>query len=178
MNRSRKRTSPIVLAVGALILGTAPVQAADNGTVGVTITVASPCITVQGSFDFGTQAFSQPDNTTLVTVSGTASAMNCSGTTATFLARGSDAIAATDPSVIWSLGDNVCLAPNTYRINFTDFDPVSTSVILSNTDQTFLTGVADDGIARSLRGILSMPCAGSDGAGLVMSSTITLTATF
>lgn len=176
MRRHRRRASPIILALGALVLGTAPVQAADGGTVGVTITVAAPCILVAGSFDFGTNAFSQAGAPVVVGVTG-ATATNCSGTTQVYLAHGADATATADPTVTWSLGNDPCTTTNQYRIDLTDANPVTTSVVLSNTDQSFLTGVPADQIT-DLRGVLIMPCTGSDGAGLVMSSTITLTATF
>ena len=178
MNRSRKRASPIVLAVGALILGTAPVQAADNGTVGVTITVAAPCITVAGSFDYGTQPFGTPAAPVVVGQFGP-TATNCSGTTEQFLARGSDATAATDPTVVWGIvAGDWCVAPNQYRLELAE-QPADNAadIILTTVDQTFDASVAA-GEAPVLRAILGMPCTGSDGAGLVMSSTITLTATF
>jgi len=175
MNRSGRRASPIVLALGALVLGAAPVHAATDGTVGVTITVAAPCILVSGSFDFGTNPFSQPGAPTVVGVTG-ATATNCSGAAETYVAHGANAVATTDPGVAWSLGSDPCTTTNQYRLDLTDANPVTTSVILGNTDQSFLTGVPDATLTE-LRGVLVMPCTGSDGAGLQMTSTVTITAT-
>ena len=169
-----------VLTAGFLLLAANPISAvaADNGTLSLTVTGAAPCIVVSNGFDFGTLPFSQPnaDSASATSYGPGPSARNCGAQSEVFLAHGSSA---TNGNVSWALiaPTGLCSAGlNKYYFFLKDY-PFTTSLGLTTTDQTFLSGVAG-GSTATLTGGIGMPCTGSDGAGLQMSSTITLTATF
>lgn len=171
-----------VLASGLLVLAAFPVaaEAADSGTIGTTVTGAAPCIEVSGSFAFGTLPFSTTGGTSGKAVAG-ATATNCGAQDEVFLARGSTA---TNGATSWSLsvivGDPPCGSDgtlrNAYGMDISRSDGTS-ALHLSDSDQTFLTAVPVSS-SQEFHGSIAMPCTGSDGAGLEMTSTITLTATF
>lgn len=178
MRRPRRGRVMRILVAGLVLLAAVPggIDAANSGTVQATVTGAAPCVTVSGSFAFGTLPFS----TSTVNGQGFASgvsAQNCGAQAETFLVRGS---AATNGTISWTLGGGgspCAIGVNRYSMTVYDTPTTSSVVSLTTTDQTFLSAVPANA-SQSVGSGLTMPCTGSDGAGLEMTSTITLTATF
>lgn len=191
------------LAAGAQPTGA---QSASEPVV-ATVTASSACITVEASsVDFGTNPFStdtgdstgdenavgSPDT------SGTSGASyaltNCGSGEESFLASGTDA---TDTGVTWSLDDGpfselangICNdsdgGTNRYRMdvvndadNDDDLADGDSGIFLSTSSKPIpgADAVAGSGSVNVGNRIV-MPCTGSDGANVLMSSTITYTAT-
>ena len=188
----------VITAVLAAIAGSAlPAFGADSGTVNMTITVASSCITLQSTtLSFPALPFSVPDPSS--SRSGVASAggsfgniTNCGGQTEKLYAHGTDAAGAGSSTAHWSLigpaafpaSKNPCaLSPSTdrYEVTATTSDPTTAaargSVDLGSADQLLDTlggGAAADGAAQ-----IWMPCSGSSGGGETMSFQVIYTASF
>jgi len=181
MSRRLRARALRILASAFLLTAVTPLSAlaSDSGTIAATVTGAAPCITVSGSFAFGSLAFSQvgapiqhqaPWNTVTAT--------NCGAQAEVILAHIS---AMTGGGVSWTATrtDYACqTGVNLYGLNiWDDADSYNTNMLLDDTDRTFQASHAAD-VASNLNANIVMPCTGSDGAGTQMSATITLTATF
>jgi len=172
------------IAVGTWLLGTAaPSLAASSGTAGMSVTNASPCVTVTGSFDYGSlpfstaQAVSQSSQTTGPTIT------NCSGTSELVTAHVGDL---RNGSLFWapaSSGDGAyghpCGAVNEYYVlsgEVPDAGPGPLSTIIGAEDVSI--GTLADATPAGWRTALVMPCVGSQGSGASMSGQLTVTASF
>jgi len=150
-----------------------PAFAADSGNIDAHVTVAMPCLEIidpTTDIDFGTLGFSQDAG--LIQGQTSIKYANCSAAESRVWAQGTDA---TGTSATWTLysaltGSPCTWGPNTYGLSLAGLVLGTTSIELpgtlaGNTDKTSLY-------------YLSMPCAGSDGAGETMNFRVTLTATF
>jgi hypothetical protein len=152
--------------------------AADNGSVSANVTVATPCIIVTPStIDFGTQGFSTASSTASSTRS--VGYTNCSSASERVFGKGTDA---TGTGATWNLVTFNGCSDGANKYSLDALAPNSaggdgTVAYLTTVDQQLET--VQGATAGSVDNIsLYMPCAGSSGAGLVMSFTITFTATF
>lgn len=174
MGSLRRRGLALAL-IGLWAIGAAPALAADNGTVDAQVTVATPCIIVTPDFvDFGTLPFTPSAYDTRGVGTAPLGYESCSGIEETVFARGSDA---TGTSATWTLSRDgyPCLnpSPNLYRLWLN----AQTSLSLSTQDQQLeVVAAGAPGTVTALN--IHMPCAGSDGAGELMSLQVVFTATF
>jgi hypothetical protein len=161
----------IVLA-GAAAAASVPAFGDSTGAVAARVQVASPCLIVTpSSVDFGTITFpfqangigpEQPF------------AINICGITQTILARGTDATSS-PAGVSWQLGPaGGSCQRNVYGENVRVQAPIAGGAILTTTDQVVLQE-ARSNVAGTLQ--VLAPCAGSDGAGQVMTFSYVFTAT-
>lgn len=170
--RFRRLVLAAVFAAVWIIPATAT-YASDNGTVDAQVTVAMPCLEITDpttTIDFGTLHFS-PSTDTLVQANTSVTYHNCSGAEARVWAQGTDAQGTT---ATWGLDNPLSGGPcewgvNRYRLTL--------GVVLGTTAVEIDSALAGDASASKLY-YLTMPCAGSDGAGETMSFQLTLTATF
>lgn len=156
---------------------------ADNGSVTTTIEAQEapgPCILLSTSnIDYGTAAFSTP--LTPRSASGEVTITNCGVEQEDILARGADA---TGPSATWTLANppgpsgNICALAsggiNQYAHTLDDGN-LPAVVALTNVNQTYQAGLSA-GANVPTDTTFHMPCSGSDGAGELMSTSITFTA--
>ena len=178
------RRAGLGLALAGLWAGSAaPMLATDNGTVEATVSVATPCIIVTPSqVDFGTLPFSPlggvPTTNGLAAISYT----NCSEIPERIYGRGTDATGsgAAGP-VSWALvqapacGNAAAPVLNEYTL--ATVDGVNPAQPLALADQE-LEIVAAGSLGAVNQLAIRMPCAGSDGAGSLMSFQAVFTATF
>ena len=191
-----KRLLPIgvlVTGVTAFITSALPAFGADSATVNASVSVAAPCITVApSSIAFGTVPFSTPATPSSRTVNGI-SFVNCGASSEFVLAHGTDAVGTSPSTATWDLaGFFACSGAsglNHYNLtlnggNSGGANPTpGFSVNTVKTDQYLrLNGtntVFAAGSAEPVDAYLTMPCAGSDGAGAsAMNFNIVFTATF
>ena len=160
-----------------LVAATAgPALAQDNATVSAHITVDAPCLTVNTTTaDFGHAPFSTgiaQTRTAIVNYS------SCSSVTERVFAHATDA-AQSDGPATWQLvsatAECQALGLNHYKVSLLQAD--NTAVGLQTTD-TYVQDVPGNGSSDYPRVVLTMPCSGSDGAGVTMDFSITYTATF
>jgi hypothetical protein len=178
----RRRIGTFLAATALTGTIAGPTFAADNGAVDATVTVATPCILVTPSqVDFGTLPFSPlgaPTSSGLAAVSYT----NCADIPERVYARGSDATGSSPGGPItWTLtpapacGSTTNPILNEYTV--ATVDGVNPAKPLSGADLELETvAAASQGAVNQLA--ILMPCAGSDGAGSLMSFQVTFTATF
>jgi hypothetical protein len=157
-------------AAVALLAAAAPAFTADQGTINMSVQVASPCITVSPTdVSFGTKSFS-PSAESPVSTDGSdrPAVRNCATSTESLYVRGSEAVGSLGAR--WALGTPETIAVNRYglRVN-------GQAVALSNDPFGTPLAAADTRLALP---ILFMPLAGSDGSGQTMSMSVTITATF
>jgi hypothetical protein len=157
-------------AAVALFASAAPAFTADNGTVDMTVQVASPCITVSpSSVTFGTKSFSLSAESPVSTdASDRPAVTNCSTSTESLFVRGSEALGSVGAR--WTLGTPETIAVNRYGLRLN-----GQAVALSNDAFGTPLAAADKRLALP---VLFMPLAGSDGSGQTMSMSVTFTATF
>jgi hypothetical protein len=158
-----------VLAACAMVVSAAPVLGDDEGTVAAQVTVAAPCIEVTpAQLDFGTLGLSASSDSP-VGASRQLTATNC-GAAASLLGRGTNA---TSPGgTTWTLVEgSLCAAPNRYQ-EIVQMGQETTS--LSTENATLRALAASE--ATALNAIVFMPCAGSGGAGEVMTFSYVFTA--
>lgn len=168
------------IAAGVVLLASLPglTTAASSGTVSATVTGAAPCITVSGSIAFGTLPFSQVNNLSggFAGNQGT-TVTNCGAQSEAILARLSTA---TNGNTNWTVttGDPCANgSTNIYGMDVFDYSNYAGKLRMSGSDQTFLSSLGGN-TGLTISGEIFMPCTGSAGAGVQMTSTITLTATF
>jgi type 1 fimbria pilin len=170
----------LVLASVALAAGAVPAFTADSGTISVSITAQAPpapCIELVGGtlVDFGTHAFSTLNQPSSGPGDIEPSFRNCSSADEEILIHGADA---TGPSATWTLDPNgpyPCDAGsprNTYQLGST---VEGSTLLLANTPATLLASAAP-AVEHTLALFLVMPCAGSDGAGQTLTTSVELTA--
>jgi hypothetical protein len=163
----RPITVACALALGAsyFMLSALPASSADSGAVSAKVTVASPCITITDSLDFGVKAFSKtwaPPDSAFGTSSSYA---NCSAGSENVSFRGTDAKSQTS-SATWTLvGYTPNCGTNQYLLTVAKQGASSGDYALK-TDQPLETAAA--GATRTLNLGLVMPCTGSSGAGETM----------
>jgi hypothetical protein len=178
----RLRRLVIAAAVGAVwaIQGTATF-AAGTGTAGMSVTSSSPCVTVSGSFDYGTLPFSGQASSMSSQKTGP-TITNCSGTSEFLSAHASNLengnIVWTPTSTAPSLLDP-CPTLNQFVVlsgQIPDTGPGPLNTVIGSTDVS--VGVLYSETPADWRTVLVMPCAGSAGFGLQMSGQLTVTASF
>jgi hypothetical protein len=137
-----------------------------------------PCLLLStDSIDYGVLSFSTLQ--TPRSAAGEVTVSNCSTESEDMMAQGADAIGTT---AVWTLASppgsgNMCDAvgggANQYAhaIN----DGVAAPLALAATQQTYQTGVPSGGAIVTAT-TFHMPCSGSDGAGELMSTSLTFTA--
>jgi len=165
-------------------LGTHLASCADNSGGVVTTTIDAveapgPCILLSTeNLDYGTLAFSTSQ--TPRSASSSLDVTNCSTTEAEeFLARGSDA---TGASATWTLttlvpSGNTCVGADGGQNRFVHqlSDGIAPALDLANGNQQYQASVAAGAVVTTGT-TFHMPCSGSNGAGELMSTTITFTA--
>ena len=160
-----------VLVACAIAASATPAFGDSGGTVSAQVTVAAPCIQVAPpSLDFGALGFSTAAleaNSPLLDVTAT----NCGTARQSLLARGTNAAGSGGSS--WTLvGFNLCDAPNRFGQillrNAQQFD-------LTTVDLAIGTPLGATEVAAMRAGMI-MPCAGSNGAGEVMTFSYLFTA--
>jgi hypothetical protein len=166
----KKRALAGLLATCALAAGVAPALAGSEGTVSAQVTVAAPCIQISpAQLDFGTLGLSQ-DNVNLVSGTRPVTATNC-GAPSTLFGRGSNATSTGGTTWTLTPGGDVCPSPNNYVQRV---DTGGASIALSSQNSA-LRALAGGGTAN-LGAIVVMPCAGSSGAGQIMTFSYVFTA--
>lgn len=171
----RSRVLAILATASVALVTAAPAMAAGSGSVGVSVNGASPCITVSGQFDYGTMNFSSSGAISQSAVTTGPSVANCSGSTENYVAHISNLV---NGVTTWSpMGSwvNPCPNLNVFNINVAGFGSGS-ATNLTSTDQAI--GNSSSATPINWASVFVMPCAGSNGAGLPMSGSITLTASF
>lgn len=161
------------LVVGcAIALSAAPAFGDSEGTVSAQVTVAGPCIQVTpASLDFGSLGFSSDSNNP-TGASRSVTATNC-GPAGSVLARGSNATST--GGATWTLEvepSALCSAPNRFMQRVSNG---GASFALSATENTSIRALGA-GEAAPLDAFVIMPCAGSSGAGQVMTFSYLFTA--
>ncbi len=154
----------------------------DNGSVTTTIEATEapgPCLLLStDSIDYGVLAFSSP--LTSRSASAEVTVTNCNVEPEDILAQGADA---TGPSATWTLATppgsgNMCAGVDSgiNRYAHTLDDGVAPlTLALTNANQTYQSATTG-GAAVLTATTFHMPCSGSDGAGELMSTSITFTA--
>jgi hypothetical protein len=169
-----RRVPALLAALTLLLVPAAGTNAASSGTVGVSVSVAAPCVTVSGSFDYGTRMFSTQLNpskspTTLGPV-----VTNCSGVTEGFTGQVSNL---TGGQATWTpvSAVNPCTnGLNTFDLYAYSVNGSSGFDLTANTQPSL--GTLNDATPSNWSSTFTMPCTGSDGAGSKMSGTISLMA--
>lgn len=163
--------------LAAYVAAAGPAFGADSGSVALTVTAATPCITVAPTapVDLGTARFSTTTNPASLQSSSPISFRNCGTTNVDVFMRGTDA---TGPTAVWALQDNEsCSAgPNNY------FLAVGATFFVSKANRPAPKNAAGENTyspdeSMEYTPLLQMPCTGSDGAGEQMSLEIVFTAT-
>jgi hypothetical protein len=173
------RIAGVAVVATYCVLSALPAFGADSGTVSAKVTVAAPCITVNGTaatdgINFGTRAFSTP--TAAVGISNADTTLsNCAALTENIYAKGTDAAG---PGATWTLVDARASNPCTYGIDKYGVAVPTLApgnVALTTPDQ--LLGSAGPGaIPKVMSTLLAMPCTGSSGAGQTMNFQVVYTA--
>lgn len=166
----------IVLAAACAAVWIVPATttyATDNGTVDAQVTVAMPCLEITDpttTIDFGTLGFSASTDS-VVQGSTTVTYHNCSAMESRVWAQGTDAQGTT---ATWALDNPLTGTPCAWGVNRYR---LALGLVLGTTAVEIESALAGDASATKFY-YLTMPCAGSDGAGETMSFRVTLTATF
>jgi hypothetical protein len=166
----------VLLAGGVYAGSSVPVFSADNGTVNATVTVQDvACITVTSAgIDYGTKAFS----TSAVPVQSSGSITSiasCSGSAQTVLIKGTPT---TGTTPAWSLVNSLaCPTPNQFVHEFDNPGTAGSYLALGTNNLTFQAGFASMATISSIPTRLTMPCTGSSGGGVQVSTQIIFTAT-
>jgi hypothetical protein len=174
------RLAALGAMVCALLAASAtPVFGDDTGAVAAHVTVATPCLLIQGptSLDFGTATFSTPGaasgNALYKNADEGSTLVNCTDAGESVFARATDATGGAS----WSLQPNLtnpCTAgPDKFSAMSGD-NMFSKFLSTANSTFTTLTG----GENRPLSFAMYMPCQGSSGAGQTMSFAYIYTVTF
>lgn len=191
LKRGFVRWAKLVLATMGLMVVVAPsIGAAESGTVTATVTAATSCIEVQAtSVNFLTQPFST-NTADQVAQSGFYNVTNCSSGEASFLGHGTDA---TGDGFTWALDGTTGGIPpvlmcedtdgttNRFRhsinVDRTDESLGAAGTFITTTPQTLngANAVPAAGV-ELIQNQITMPCTGSDGAGLLASFSATYTA--
>ena len=183
-----------IFAVGALFASVAtlaitagPVFSADSGTVNATVTVTSPCLTVPETvIDYGNKGFASVTTGDSTAVGAEFLIESCSADSQSVSVSGAEMKGST---AVWNLSTNVA--------NTTCFQEGAGQTVTLNAyrHEIMLSHYAEPTtltMGNSLLGVMSpsgtpgwkstpklyMPCAGSDGVGQTMSTTITFTASY
>jgi hypothetical protein len=164
----------LVVAVLLAVSLVMPAAAASEEAVTGTVTVATPCITVGESLDFGSLRFSRPGESATAAFDNT-SYTNCSSGGEDIYVHGTKATSSTSAAE-WNLtGTIVCnVGPNYYRLGVGDSN---SGVNLSTSAQLLGANVAG-GATDAVSVEINMPCSGSDGAGETMTFQVVFTASF
>lgn len=176
-----RRSCPLAV-LGALVVVTVfaasavPAFTADNGSVAATVTVATPCITIDGltSIDFGVKSFSTPGAPEAFSV--VDSYTNCSSAGENVSARGTNATSGGSPPVTWTLtpNNNPCDAgANQFAMSI-----AKGGTFFLNASSDTQVETLGSGVASTVGLQLHMPCSGSAGTGQQMSFEYIFTATF
>jgi len=172
-----RRVLVVASVVALLVMLPASALAATSGSVAVTVSAAAPCLTVSGAFNYGALVFSTNGTVSQSGQTVGPSITNCSGTSENFLARVSNL---TGGQATWTPA--VAANPCTAGVN--QFDLNAAAIGPGNIGPFDLT-TADQGVGTlttatpwNWGSIFEMPCTGSAGAGVPMSGTIFITASF
>lgn len=172
----RRRIIVLVASSFLVLAPAATANAASSGTVGVTVTAAAPCVTTSGSFNYGALNFSTNIGPSKSGPTSGPSITNCSGTSESFLANVSNL---TGTSVTWTpvVVANPCSqGANKFDLNTDSIGTGSGPYDLTGVDQN--VGSLITSTPYFWLSVFTMPCINSSGAGVPMSGTITITATF
>jgi hypothetical protein len=149
-----------------------------SGTVTATVQVqAAACITINPtSFAYSPAGLSSTATMVTTTASGTKPVVtNCSTAVENFLVKGGDATG--NGGVTWELANTFdCGVPQTNKFKHEIKPATGSFFIMTDTPNTWETSVAANG-TRTVDTRLTMPCTGSNGVGITMSTPIIITAT-
>ena len=190
VNKMLKRLLAVGLIVGAVAslgLSAGPVFGDDNVVVTATVTPATPCVTVTSlTISYGTRSFATSSTGDSSATADPLTVVNCGDTSENVWARGADATGASATWSLSSLGTQttcyqdgfsspVTLNRYKHRIDVgTGASLLDIYLTINNAAMGSLAG----GNGVQVIPMLYMPCSGSDGAGQLMSTTITFTATY
>jgi hypothetical protein len=166
----------VLLAGGVYAGSSVPVFSEDDATVTATVSVQDvPCITVGTTLiNYGTKAFS----TSQGLVSGSSTIGNvdsCSTAAQTLLIKGTPT---TGTTPAWSLVNSLaCPTPNQFVHEFDNPGTAGSYLALGTNNLTFQAGFASMATISSIPTRLTMPCTGSSGGGVQVSTQIIFTAT-
>ena len=165
----------VLLAGGVYAASSVPVFSADNQTVEASVTVQdAACIVVTSSgIDYGTKAFSTQALPVQATGSITSLA-SCSGSSQTVSIKGTPTTGSTPA---WSLVNSLaCPTANQFVHEFDNPGTQGGFLALGINNLTFQAGFAPMASITNIPTRLTMPCTGSSGAGLEVTTQIIFTA--
>jgi type 1 fimbria pilin len=159
-----------IAATAVLAAAAAPAFTADQGTVNLTVQVASPCITVSpDSTSFGAKSFSvSAESPSSTDAADRPQVTNCSASAESLFVSGTDAVGSLGAK--WALGTPETIGANRYGLKVAGQAATKSNQALG--------GPLAAGDLRRDTLVLFMPIAGSDGSGQTMSMSLTYTATF
>lgn len=178
----RQRTLTALFTAIAMLAATAtPMFAADNGTVDATVTLATPCVTMDTtSIGFGTQVFSTPGNEVIATGNPQVGITNCGAADEVLYGAGTDAASA-DPNnpAQWALVTQAIDCGNNTPNDSYALEVLNANIdaLLSTSASTLITLPGNAG-SLTIDHLIHMPCSGSTGAGQTMSMQVIYTVTF
>lgn len=160
-----------VFGVLTLILPVAYAFGVDIGVVDASVTANdAACITIGSpAILYGSAVFST--SVTPVNKTGSVTVTSCSGSPQNILARGSNATQS-GGGATWTLGAVTCPTPKDVFSHFVNEVRMTTP---GNTSISMSTTSLGQTVSPSTR--LTMPCTGSVGAGILMTTTLVFTAT-
>lgn len=184
MHDSRTRQLVRLLAAGLALAALVPAvaAAAPSGAVEGTISTpppVSPCILLDStSTNFGTHPFQVTGSPDFRLGAPATSITNCSGGFVKLFARVSDATS-TESRDVWTpyTGANECPSRGLNRFTYRVAIGQLSSVLQGTDGRVPVYETVPSGSARSIEHAFVLPCEGSDGAGLAMTTTATFTAT-
>jgi hypothetical protein len=161
-----------LLAACAIGASATPAFGDPEGTVSAQVTVAAPCIQVTpAQLDFGTLGFS-PNAASPLGASRGLTVTNCGSGSENVLARGTNATST--GGTTWTLEPNqgdLCSTTNRFTQRI-DTGPLSLPLSTQNSS----VGSVVSGQPAQWNALLVMPCAGSGGAGEIMTFSYIFTA--
>lgn len=170
-----RRLTIVAIATAALAVSAAPAFGDSSGSVGMSIEVAAPCLTVSpATVTFPSSPFSTSTTTSAsVMASPRHSVTNCSAAKESIYAKGSNAAGSGGAS--WALASSTGV--DTYVVQLATSTPEGghQKVNLTLTDQ--LVTQVSPALSLSVDAFLGMPTVESSGAGQTMSMSVTYTAT-
>jgi hypothetical protein len=159
-----------IAASAVLAAAATPAFTADQGTVNLTVQVASPCITVSpDSTSFGPMSFSaSAESPSSKDAADRPRITNCSASAESLFVQGTDAVGSLGAR--WTLGTPETIGRNRYGLKVGAQSATATNQPLG--------AALAAGDVREYPLALFMPTSGSDGSGQTMSMSATYTAAF
>jgi hypothetical protein len=183
MRRRNAIAGSLALGIITFALSPLPALGAESGSVALSIQVATPCITVgPASLVFPSKTFSVSSaSPSTATASPRHVVTNCGGSTELLFARGSNATNAGGSAATWTLVPPASIDTNKYALALDEWDVAKSASVggpaLSLQDKP-LSSLDPSKPPREFDAVITLPTAGSDGAGQTMGMSITYTATF